>query len=130
MWNRRKESILELSGGEYQLVLIARALAQGGKVLLLDEPTSHLDVNHALRVMELVKGLKEEKIVVAVLHDLNLALRYADRILILTNGETVWDGAREELTPSVLERVYGVKMEFVDGSLGRAVVASIDMPNL
>ncbi|NJF25263.1 ABC transporter ATP-binding protein [Thermococcus sp. Bubb.Bath] len=130
MWDRRKESILELSGGEYQLVLIARALAQGGKVLLLDEPTSHLDVNHALRVMELLKSLKGEKIVVAVLHDLNLALRYADRVLILANGKTVWEGMREELTPIVLEKVYGVKMEFVDGSLGRAVVASIDMPNL
>ncbi len=130
MWNRRKESILELSGGEYQLVLVARALAQGGRVLLLDEPTSHLDVNHALRIMELVRGLKEDKIVVAVLHDLNLALRYADRILILVSGRKVWEGMNEELTPDILERVYGVRMEFVNGSLGRAVVASPDMPNL
>jgi len=130
MWSRRNESILELSGGEYQLVLIARALAQGGRVFLLDEPTSHLDVNHALRIMELVKGLRDEKIVVAVLHDLNLALRYADRILILADGKKIWEGANGELTPAILGEVYGVKMEFVNGSLGRAVVASPDMPNL
>lgn len=125
MFERRKESILKLSGGEYQLVLIARALAQGGKVLLLDEPTSHLDVNHALEVMELVKGLSREKIVIAVLHDLNLALRYADDVLILKDGGVEWSGEVEKLLPEVLERVYGVKFEFVRGSFGKAVLASL-----
>jgi iron complex transport system ATP-binding protein len=125
MLERRGESILKLSGGEYQLVLIARALAQGGEVLLLDEPTSHLDVNHALEIMELVKSLSREKIVVAVLHDLNLALRYADDVLVLKDGGVVWSGEAEKLAPEVLESVYGVKFEFVRGSFGKAVLASL-----
>ncbi|AJC71660.1 iron ABC transporter permease [Thermococcus guaymasensis DSM 11113] len=124
-WERRSESVLSLSGGEYQLVLLARALAQGGKVLLLDEPTSHLDINHALMIMELLKELKEEKIVVAVLHDLNLALRYADNLLILKNGEKFWEGSVGRLSPKILEEVYGVKVEFVRGKFGTAVLSSL-----
>jgi len=124
-WERRNESVLSLSGGEYQLVLLARALAQGGRVLLLDEPTSHLDINHALMIMELLKELKEEKIVVAVLHDLNLALRYADNLLILKNGEKFWEGSVGRLSPKILEEVYGVKVEFVRGKFGTAVLSSL-----
>ena len=71
LWERRRDRITSLSGGEFQLALIARALAQGSRAILLDEPTSHLDVNHALRVMELLRELRGEKIVVAVLHDIN-----------------------------------------------------------
>nr|WP_157626227.1 ABC transporter ATP-binding protein [Thermococcus zilligii] len=125
MWERRSESVLKLSGGEYQLVLIARALAQGGRVLLLDEPTSHLDVNNALEVMGLVRSLGRERIVVAVLHDLNLTLRYADDVLILKKGKVTWFGPTEELTPEVLQRVYGIKFEFVRGNSGTAVVPSL-----
>ncbi|ASJ02162.1 iron ABC transporter permease [Thermococcus profundus] len=124
LWERRNESVFALSGGEYQLVLIARALAQGGRVLLLDEPTSHLDVNNALEIMELLRELKDEKVVIAVLHDLNLALRYADRLLVLRKGSKVWEGKASELDPKVLEEVYGVRVEFVEGKLGRAIVAS------
>ncbi|ASJ00046.1 ABC transporter ATP-binding protein [Thermococcus gorgonarius] len=125
MWEKKSESVLKLSGGEYQLVLIARALAQGGRVLLLDEPTSHLDVNHALEVMGLIKSLSRERIVVAVLHDLNLTLRYADDVLVLKNGKVIWFGPTEELTPDVLQRVYGIKFEFVRGNSGTAVVPSL-----
>jgi len=125
LWDRKDESVLSLSGGEYQLVLLARALAQGGKVLLLDEPTSHLDVNHALRIMELLKELREEKIVIAVLHDLNLALRYANELLVLKDGEKFWEGSAKGLSPEVLEKVYGVKVEFVRGRFGTAVLSSL-----
>jgi len=114
LWERRREKITNLSGGEFQLVLIARALAQGSKAVLLDEPTNHLDVNHALMVMELLNELKREKIIVAVLHDLNLALSYSDRILVLKNGEKVWEGPSKKLESKVIEDVYGIRAKIVD----------------
>ncbi|WP_297475107.1 ABC transporter ATP-binding protein [Thermococcus sp.] len=118
LWKRRRERVTNLSGGEYQLALIARALAQGSEVILLDEPTSHLDINHALEVMELLRELREEKIVIVVLHDLNLALSYADRLILLHRGEKRWEGRSDALEADVLEDVYGVKVriETVDGS--------------
>jgi len=114
LWERRRERVTSLSGGEFQLVLIARALAQGSKAVLLDEPTSHLDINHALMVMELLNELKREKIIVAVLHDLNLALSYADRILVLKNGEKVWEGPSRRLEPEVIEGTYGIRAKIVE----------------
>ncbi len=118
LWEKRRDPITNLSGGEYQLALIARALAQGSEAILLDEPTSHLDINHALVVMELLRKMRNEKIVIAVLHDLNMALRYADRLILLHRGEKRWEGKPEALKESVLEEVYGVrvKIETVDGS--------------
>ena len=125
LWERRKERITTLSGGEFQLVLMARALAQGSKAILLDEPTSHLDINHALMVMELLNELKEEKIIVAVLHDLNLALSYADRVLILKDGEKVWEGPSKELRPEVLEGVYGIRAKIVEVDGKRLLVPGL-----
>ncbi|NJE46748.1 ABC transporter ATP-binding protein [Thermococcus sp. GR7] len=125
LWGRRKEQITNLSGGEYQLALIARALAQGSDVILLDEPTSHLDINHALQVMELLRELSNEKIVIAVLHDLNLALRYADRLILLHRGEKRWEGRPEELSPRVLGEVYGVKAKIVEVSGHRIVLPEL-----
>lgn len=123
MWERRKELVTKLSGGEYQLVLIARALAQGSDVMLLDEPTSHLDINHALHIMDLLKDLKDEKILVSVMHDLNLALNYADRIIVLNKGQIQWSGMSSTLTPDILEEVYGVKAKIVDVEGLKVVVA-------
>jgi len=114
LWEKRKERVTSLSGGEFQLVLIARALAQGSRAILLDEPTSHLDVNHVLMVMELLNELKGEKIIVAVLHDLNLALSYADRVLVLKDGEKVWEGPAEGLEPGVIEETYGIKAKIIE----------------
>jgi len=114
MWERKHEFVTKLSGGEYQLILVARALAQGSNVMLLDEPTSHLDINHALRIMNLLKALKKEKVVVAVMHDLNLALNYADNLLILDKGEVRWIGRPSKLTPEVLEEVYEVKAKITE----------------
>ncbi|WP_297497612.1 ABC transporter ATP-binding protein [Thermococcus sp.] len=110
LWERRKDRITDLSGGEFQLVLIARALAQGSRAVLLDEPTSHLDVNHSVMIMELLRELKWEKVVIAVLHDLNLAINYADRIVILKDGTKFWEGKSTELTGEVLSEAYGVEV--------------------
>ncbi|HDN97726.1 MAG TPA: ABC transporter ATP-binding protein, partial [bacterium] len=104
--------IIEISGGEYQRVIIARALAQNPKVLLLDEPTLHLDINHQIELLELLKSLAKKKnlIIIMVSHDLNLASRFSDKILILKEGKIYRAGLPEEvLTPQIIKEVYGIK---------------------
>jgi iron complex transport system ATP-binding protein len=100
----------QLSGGEKQRVLIARALAQQAHYLLLDEPTNHLDIRYQHQVLGLVRTLKVTTIV--VLHDLNLAARYCDRLFLLDRGTLARSGPTEHvLEPELLElleRVYGV----------------------
>jgi len=120
--DRRNSSILTLSGGEYQLVLLARALAQGGEVMLLDEPTAHLDVNHTLLIMETLQRLKEEKLIVAVLHDINTALRYADRLVVIKDGRVFWSGKTEEFGERIIEAVYGVRGQILKTEVGRVFV--------
>jgi len=102
--------ISTLSGGEAQKVIIARALAQEPKVLLLDEPTSSLDLRNQLEVMNLVANVVRTEGVSAIvaIHDLNLALRFVDRFLILKDGSIHAMGLKEALTPEVIEDVYGV----------------------
>ncbi|AMQ18450.1 ABC transporter ATP-binding protein [Thermococcus peptonophilus] len=125
LWERRRDRITTLSGGEFQLALIARALAQGSRAVLLDEPTSHLDVNHALTVMELLRGLKAEKIIITVLHDVNLALEYADRLVVMKDGEKFWEGKPGEITPDVLERVYGIRAKIVEVDSHRVFIPEL-----
>jgi len=102
----------ELSGGELQRVIIARALAQEPGVLLLDEPTSSLDLKNRYEVMKIVKDAAKEReiAVVLVMHDLNLALRFADRFLFLKDG-TIYDcGGLEVMTPKNISAVYGISV--------------------
>ena len=101
----------ELSGGEKQRVVIARALAQEPKTLLLDEPTVYLDISGQLEMMDLVAELNKEKslTIVAVLHDINLAARYCDRIALLNRGRLETLGPPDEvLNPDTILSVYGV----------------------
>lgn len=113
-------SIDELSGGERQRVIIARALAQQPGILLLDEPTLHLDIKHKLGILELVRRLSREKglMVILVSHDLDLAARYSDRLLLLNNGTIFSTGPPGDvITAENIREVYGVSAEIVHGSL-------------
>lgn len=125
------EALDELSGGQRQLASLAQALVREPRLLLLDEPTSALDLRYQVIVMDLVKQVaREGKVVVAVLHDLNLATRWADRVVLLEGGEVRGSGSPEEaVTPELLRQVYGVESRvercsmgglqvLVDGALG------------
>jgi iron complex transport system ATP-binding protein len=111
------DRVLEsLSGGERQRAWIALALAQATPVLLLDEPTTFLDIGHQLEVLDLVHRLNAERhmTILLVLHDLNQAARYADRMIVLNNGAVVTDGTPEEvLTPPLLAEVFRVRANVV-----------------
>ena len=101
-----------ISGGEQQKILLARALVQETEILLLDEPTSNLDIRHQLEAIEVVKGLVREKSlsVVMSIHDLNLASRYADRMVMLNRGRICGAGTPASvLTPELIEHAYGVR---------------------
>jgi iron complex transport system ATP-binding protein len=102
--------VSDLSGGERQRVMIARALAQEPKILLLDEPTAFLDINHQIEICSLVARLRAERqlTVVLVSHDLNVASQYCDRVLMLKEGGLCRIGSPEEtIRPEVLRMVYG-----------------------
>jgi iron complex transport system ATP-binding protein len=116
----------ELSGGERQRVILAQALAQDAPVLLLDEPTTHLDMRHVVEILTLVRGLArgENRAVLAIFHDLNLASAYCDRIYVLSEGRVVAQGPPAEVVTSRLIRdVFGVETEVtVGGATGRPAV--------
>jgi iron complex transport system ATP-binding protein len=104
-------SVIELSGGERQRALIAMCLAQEPKILLLDEPTSHLDLRHQVSILDLIEKLNRNArmSVVAVFHDLNLAAMFCSRLVILDQGRIAAYGPPEEvLTPDVIQRVFQV----------------------
>jgi cobalamin transport system ATP-binding protein len=121
----------ELSGGERQRVILAQALAQEASVLLLDEPTTHLDVRHVLDLMGIVRRLasRDGRAVVAIFHDLNLAATLADRVVVLQEGRVVAEGAPDEvITPDLLRSVYGIEAEVhVHSTTGRPTV-TIGLP--
>ncbi len=107
----------ELSGGEQQRVLLARALAQDTPVLLMDEPTTHLDLHHQIGLLNLVKELAQEKNLATImaLHDLNLASVYADRVALLVNGKLDGIGApKDVLTEARLSEVYRLPLHVIN----------------
>ncbi|MEV5650711.1 ABC transporter ATP-binding protein [Nocardia sp. NPDC052254] len=104
----------ELSGGQRQRAWISMALAQGTDILLLDEPTTYLDLAHSLEVLDLVDRLHEDlgRTVVMVLHDLNLAIRYSDHLIVMREGRIVAAGAPGEVIDTeLLDTVFGLRAE-------------------
>ncbi len=113
----------ELSGGEAQCVMIARALAQQPSVMLLDEPTSHLDIRNQLKIYRMMQTLAHDwhMAIVCVSHDVNLAGRFADELVLMREGNVVASGQPSEvICEDVLQRTYDVDIELVR-SEGRAI---------
>ncbi len=109
-------SLGELSGGEAQCVMIARALAQQPQVCLLDEPTSHLDIRNQLMVYRMMQRLAHEwKIsIICVSHDINMAARFADELVLMRSGQIIASGRAEQVVRAdLLEQVYDVKVDLV-----------------
>jgi len=125
-WQLASRRMGELSGGERQRVVVARALAQETPLLLLDEPTAHLDMGHQAAVLDLVRQLcrREGKGVLVAIHDLSLAGQYCDRLVMLNEGHIVGEGEPEEvLSPELLASVYGTRVSVFSHPLtGRPVV--------
>jgi iron complex transport system ATP-binding protein len=112
----RNKIVDSLSGGQRQKVWIAMALAQETDIILLDEPTTYLDLSHQLEILELLKWLnvREKRTIVMVLHDLNHAARFADRIVAMKQGEVVKEGSAEDvITASTLLDVFHIEAEIV-----------------
>lgn len=118
----------ELSGGERQRVLLALALAQEPRLLLLDEPTLHLDLGHQVALVRLLGRLRASRslTVVAVLHDLNLAAELADRVVIVHDGrlEEAGDGSRQ-IDPALARRAFGIELEEAVTAGGRRLLAPV-----
>ncbi len=110
----------QISGGERQLVLIARALMQNPRVMLLDEPTKHLDIVNKMKVLSIIKKLAVEKrlAVLMTLHDPNEAIMFSDKIVLVKEGKVICSISSEELTAESLEKVYGMPFRLVkDGNV-------------
>ena len=115
-WELRFAKPAQMSGGELQRVMIARALAQETPLLLMDEPVSTLDIAHQIEIMRLLR--QAGKTTVIVIHDLNLALRFCDDVLLLHGGDLLFHGPISEgLTSDRIRTVYGVETHLADGQV-------------
>ncbi len=121
----KERGALSLSGGEFQRVLLARALTQDPDILLLDEPTSAMDLNHAVELMAKVRKLVREKGLtsVAVIHDLNLASMFCDELVLMVEGKAKYVGPpKKVLTEKILKEVYNLKSKVITDDEGNPYV--------
>ncbi len=111
IYHLKNRSYTKISGGERQLVLIARALTQNSPIMLLDEPISHLDFNNQIKILRLIKKLSRERniSIVMSLHDPNLAMNFSDRVIIIKNGVKLKEGHPDRvITEETIREIYGV----------------------
>ncbi len=130
-WHLRLAKVHQMSGGELQRVMIARALAQETPVMLLDEPISNLDIAHQYDIMELLRDInrREHKTILLVIHDLNLALRYCPSLLLLHRGEGLYQGATAEgLTPDRIGTVFQIHATLEEHDGGRRLFFAPQQP--
>ena len=122
--NLSLKSTNELSGGELQSVGIARAFAQDTPIMLLDEPTNNLDVKKQRELFGILKNLVEEKklCVICVLHDVNHAMKYADELIFMKNGEVVKNGSKKIVTENLLNKVYDIDAEIVNNKESKYII--------
>lgn len=116
VWEFRNRPYTRMSGGERQLALIGRALAQETPCILMDEPTSHLDFKNQLMVLKMIRKIADErkKTILITLHDPNLASLFSDKIIVISEGRKIVEGRpKEVISEEVLESVFGVKVKMV-----------------
>lgn len=126
----RDRQVMSLSGGERQRAWIAMALAQQPRYLLLDEPTTYLDIAHQLEVMQILARLNREyhMTVIMVLHDINHALQYADEIVVIKNHGIFAQGSPQQvLTVDMLAKVFGVRADIFTNSQGASVLSPVEL---
>jgi iron complex transport system ATP-binding protein len=125
----RDRAYTKISGGERQLVLIARALSQETPILLLDEPTSHLDFRNQVVVLKKVREITREKglTVLMTLHDPNLAMLFSDKVIVLNGGSVICTGSPQAvITEDTMKRVYGIDVSLIPWNGTRVVYPRID----
>ena len=120
----RDKYVDEISGGEYQKVMLARALVQEPKILLLDEPTSALDIRHQIEVMHILRKIAREKncIVLLVMHDLSLVSRFTDQSIFMQDGKLVAFGDTSKIiTEEIIEKVFNIKVKLLQTQFGKII---------
>ncbi len=119
----RNMSVQKISGGEFQRVMIARAIAQQTDIMLLDEPVSNLDLRHQLEALELLVQLKnQQKTIIIILHDLNLINQYADHLFLLQNGGLFAEGKPKDiLTPDNISKVFSIQAKITEHTISYSI---------
>ncbi len=117
----KMKSIREISGGERQRTIIAMALAQDAEIILMDEPTSNLDIKYQLSILELIKNMvKEGRTIIITMHDVNLSIRYSDEVIVLSEGEIYSKGKPDDvINEKTIENVYGIKIKILRNGSNR-----------
>jgi iron complex transport system ATP-binding protein len=119
-WYLKDKLITELSGGETQRVIAARTLTQETDIILLDEPTSHLDIQYQIEFLKIFKNLRQNKVIIAVLHDLNLASIFSDEIILINKGQVVSRGTPcEVISKKNIKDVYNLSVEIFENPISK-----------